>query len=72
MPFPAECFSSETDLDGDQYIEATYRAPAPDGTVWTAADNGTYTVRLLSKAIMNTTGVVASAGNLATLRVKIA
>jgi uncharacterized delta-60 repeat protein len=64
-------FSTETDI-GDGVIEATYRALAPSGSKWTAADNGTYTVRLLSKAITNISGVVASAGNLGTLRVKIA
>lgn len=51
---------------------ATYTIAAPDGTVWTGADNGIYTVSLLENKVKDTSGnYVVSATTLLTVTVNI-
>ena len=65
---------SEVEVGGSAtYIQATYRIVAPNNAAtWTAADNGTYEVRLQKQQIFDTDNNAAAAQLLGTLGVKIA
>lgn len=50
---------------------ATYSLPPPDGAVWSAAHNGTYTVWLEPQQVADTEGAWAPAGRLGEFRVAV-
>jgi uncharacterized delta-60 repeat protein len=52
-------------------VNATYLVTSPDG-VWSAADNGVYTVRLERRSVRDTTGVAAAQRPIGVLHVIIA
>ena len=54
---------------GGGRFRATYKVTSPGG--WTAADNGVYSVRLISGEVEDVNGVAAGASALGTFRVRI-
>jgi hypothetical protein len=71
-------FVSSTPIDGDDYIQATYRIAAPNLTIpenppsgWASLDNGSYQIRLAGSQIKDLLGNPAEAQILGTITVKI-
>lgn len=66
----AQLYSKTVSSDG-KTVTAVYRAPAPGGS-WDPADNGLYTISMLSGAIADRAGNTIAPGALGTFRVTIA
>jgi hypothetical protein len=65
-----EFIGADLPMDGSP-ITGSYSIPAPDGSAWSAADNGTYTVTLLAGAVADTWNNVTVQAMLGTFEVAI-
>ena len=48
-----------------------YRAGPVNGVSWTSADNGSYTIKLLSNRVADITGALAAGRTLGTFQVRV-
>jgi hypothetical protein len=53
-------------------VLARYKVSPPNGSEWTSADNGTYTISVLTDAVRSLEATAAEAGVLGTFLVNIA